>query len=150
MTGYPNPSHENWETIMLEFIQRLTRRDEETGASAVEYGLLVAAIAALIVLIVFALGGVVKEVFTDTCSPSRRARARPPPAPAADADAFGVGRRLLHPRTRLQPHVAPLKAAAMALAERDERGASATEYGLLVVAIAALIVIIVFALGGRS
>ena len=52
---------------MLEFIQRLTRRDEETGASAVEYGLLVAAIAALIVLIVFALGGVVKEVFTDTC-----------------------------------------------------------------------------------
>ena len=68
MTGYPNPSHETWETIMLEFIQRFTRRDEETGASAVEYGLLVAAIAALIVLIVFALGGVVKEVFTDTCS----------------------------------------------------------------------------------
>ena len=53
---------------MLEFIQRLTRRDEETGASAVEYGLLVAAIAALIVLIVFALGGVVKEVFSDTCN----------------------------------------------------------------------------------
>lgn len=52
---------------MLEFIQRLTRRDEETGASAVEYGLLVAAIAALIVLIVFALGGVVKEVFDNTC-----------------------------------------------------------------------------------
>ncbi|QIK66073.1 Flp family type IVb pilin [Nocardioides sp. HDW12B] len=53
---------------MLEHIQRLLRRDEETGASAVEYGLLVAAIAALVVLIVFALGGVVKEVFTDTCS----------------------------------------------------------------------------------
>jgi pilus assembly protein Flp/PilA len=41
------------------------RRDE--GASAVEYGLLVAAIAALIVLVVFALGGVVKGVFKDTC-----------------------------------------------------------------------------------
>lgn len=53
---------------MLQYIQRLTRRDEETGASAVEYGLLVAAIAALIVLIVFALGGVVKEVFTKTCT----------------------------------------------------------------------------------
>lgn len=54
---------------MLQHIQRLiSRRDEETGASAVEYGLLVAAIAALIVLIVFALGGVVKEVFTDTCT----------------------------------------------------------------------------------
>ena len=52
---------------MLQFIQRFTRRDEETGASAVEYGLLVAAIAALIVIIVFALGGIVKEVFDNTC-----------------------------------------------------------------------------------
>lgn len=67
MTGYPNPSHENWETIMLQLIQRFTRRDEETGASAVEYGLLVAAIAALIVIIVFALGGIVEGVFKGTC-----------------------------------------------------------------------------------
>ena len=53
---------------MLQFLQTLSaRRDDEKGASAVEYGLLVAAIAALIVLIVFALGGVVKETFTDTC-----------------------------------------------------------------------------------
>jgi pilus assembly protein Flp/PilA len=53
---------------MLQHLQRLVNRKDEQGASAVEYGLLVAAIAALIVLIVFALGGVVKEVFTDTCS----------------------------------------------------------------------------------
>jgi len=54
---------------MLQLIQQLAnRRKNEDGASAVEYGLLVAAIAALIVLIVFALGGVVKEVFTDTCN----------------------------------------------------------------------------------
>ena len=53
---------------MLQLIQRLQNRRDETGASAVEYGLLVAAIAALIVLIVFALGGVVKEVVTDTCT----------------------------------------------------------------------------------
>ena len=52
---------------MLQHIQRLIARKDEQGASAVEYGLLVAAIAALIVLIVFALGGVVKEVFTNTC-----------------------------------------------------------------------------------
>ena len=39
----------------------------DNGASAVEYGLLVAAIAAVVVVIVFALGGVVKEVFADTC-----------------------------------------------------------------------------------
>ena len=53
---------------MLEFIRTIQKRRNEEGASAVEYGLLVAAIAALIVLIVFALGGVVKEAFTDTCS----------------------------------------------------------------------------------
>jgi pilus assembly protein Flp/PilA len=54
---------------MLQFLQTLSaRRDEEKGASAVEYGLLVAAIAALIVLIVFALGGIVTETFEDTCS----------------------------------------------------------------------------------
>ena len=52
---------------MLQFIQRLVNRKDEKGASAVEYGLLVAAIAALIVVIVFALGGIVSEVFKDTC-----------------------------------------------------------------------------------
>ena len=39
----------------------------DNGASAVEYGLLVAAIAALIVVIVFALGGVIRGVFQQTC-----------------------------------------------------------------------------------
>ena len=54
---------------MLQILQRLVAgRKDETGASAVEYGLLVAAIAALIVVIVFALGNVVSEVFSDTCS----------------------------------------------------------------------------------
>lgn len=41
---------------------------EERGASAVEYGLLIAGIAALIVVAVFALGPIVKEAFTDTCT----------------------------------------------------------------------------------
>ena len=39
----------------------------EDGASAVEYGLLVAGIAALVVAIVFAFGGVVSDLFTGTC-----------------------------------------------------------------------------------
>jgi len=47
---------------MLATIRKVIERRED-GASAVEYGLLVAAIAALIVLIVFALGRVVNEVF---------------------------------------------------------------------------------------
>jgi pilus assembly protein Flp/PilA len=51
---------------MLELIRNWTKTDED-GASAVEYGLLVAGIAALIVLIVFAFGGVIKSVFTSTC-----------------------------------------------------------------------------------
>ena len=41
---------------------------EERGASAVEYGLLIAGIAALIVVAVFALGPFVKDAFADTCT----------------------------------------------------------------------------------
>ena len=41
---------------------------DERGASSVEYGLLAVAIAALIVVIVFALGGVVQELFSDSCT----------------------------------------------------------------------------------
>jgi pilus assembly protein Flp/PilA len=52
---------------MLEFIRTITSRRDEDGASAVEYGLLVAGIAALIVVIVFAFGGIIKEAFSDTC-----------------------------------------------------------------------------------
>lgn len=54
---------------MLHYMQRIVnRRDNERGASAVEYGLLVAAIAAIIVIIVFALGKLVQGGFADTCS----------------------------------------------------------------------------------
>jgi pilus assembly protein Flp/PilA len=44
-----------------------TRRNEE-GASAVEYGLLVALIAAVVVVAVFALGSLVRNTFQDTCT----------------------------------------------------------------------------------
>ena len=43
-----------------------TRRNEE-GASAVEYGLLVALIAAVVVVAVFALGSLVRSTFHNTC-----------------------------------------------------------------------------------
>ena len=54
---------------MLEYIRKITsfeKRNDE-GASAVEYGLLVAGIAALIVAIVFIFGGVIKSAFSKTC-----------------------------------------------------------------------------------
>ncbi len=51
--------------IMLN--ARFAKMDER-GASAVEYGLLVAGIAAVIVLIVVALGGTIKDAFSDTCN----------------------------------------------------------------------------------
>ena len=41
---------------------------DESGAAAVEYGLLVAAIAAVIILTVFYLGGYVEGAFSKTCS----------------------------------------------------------------------------------
>jgi pilus assembly protein Flp/PilA len=53
---------------MLAYIRKVAQVRKDEGASAVEYGLLVAAIAALIVLVVFALGNTVKKVFSDTCS----------------------------------------------------------------------------------
>ena len=52
---------------MLEHVRRLVKRRDEDGASAVEYGLLIAAIAALIVIVVFVLGGIIKNVFNNTC-----------------------------------------------------------------------------------
>ncbi len=56
---------------MLEYVHivlaaRLARMDDR-GASAVEYGLLIAGIAALIVVVVFAFGGVLSNVFNSTC-----------------------------------------------------------------------------------
>jgi pilus assembly protein Flp/PilA len=53
---------------MLTFFRTITSRRDETGASAVEYGLLVAGIAALIVAVVFAFGGVIKNAFQGTCN----------------------------------------------------------------------------------
>ncbi len=55
---------------MLDYLRimlnaRLAKMDER-GASAVEYGLLVAGIAAVIVAIVFLLGGTLSGVFTKT------------------------------------------------------------------------------------
>ncbi len=56
---------------MLDYLRimlnaRIAKMDER-GASAVEYGLLIAGIAALIIVVVFAFGGVLSDVFEDTC-----------------------------------------------------------------------------------
>ena len=53
---------------MLAYLRKVTRTSKDRGASAVEYGLLVAAIAALIVIVVFGLGKVVSNVFSKTSS----------------------------------------------------------------------------------
>ena len=57
---------------MLDYLRIMlnarTAKMNERGASAVEYGLLIAGIAALIVIIVFAFGGVLKHIFADTCT----------------------------------------------------------------------------------
>ena len=52
-------------TSPITTVRRLRKR-EELGASAVEYGLLVAAVAAGIVAVVFSLGTLVKGAFTHT------------------------------------------------------------------------------------
>jgi pilus assembly protein Flp/PilA len=53
---------------MLMYMRSIAKaRRDDDGASAVEYGLLVAAIAAIIILVVFAVGSWVKGAFKDTC-----------------------------------------------------------------------------------
>lgn len=52
---------------MLEYIRNIIAKRDDEGASAVEYGLLVAGIAALIVAIVFIFGGMIRDVFQGTC-----------------------------------------------------------------------------------
>lgn len=53
---------------MLSNPRKVVRDAKDRGASAVEYGLMVAAIAAVIVAVVFGLGTIVKQTFTDTCT----------------------------------------------------------------------------------
>ena len=56
---------------MLDYLRTtLTARKaelDERGASAVEYGLLIAGIAALIVVVVFAFGDNIQDIFQSTC-----------------------------------------------------------------------------------
>ena len=56
---------------MLDYLRTIIdahrARAEERGASAVEYGLLIAGIAALIVVVVFALGPILQDAFGNTC-----------------------------------------------------------------------------------
>jgi pilus assembly protein Flp/PilA len=52
---------------MILYIRNVLQRRKDEGATAVEYGLLVAAIAAVIVALVFALGGFIKGAFKTTC-----------------------------------------------------------------------------------
>lgn len=51
---------------MSKLVLWLNRRDE-SGASAVEYALLIAGIAGLIVTIVFVFGGAVRTSFSKSC-----------------------------------------------------------------------------------
>lgn len=53
---------------MLDKIRKMFGFHSQEGATAVEYGIMVAAIAAVIVAIVFLLGGQVEEAFTNTCT----------------------------------------------------------------------------------
>jgi pilus assembly protein Flp/PilA len=55
----------NYGRVMIQ--ARLAKMDER-GASAVEYGLLVAGIAALVVAAVFLLGGNLRNVFNRTAN----------------------------------------------------------------------------------
>jgi pilus assembly protein Flp/PilA len=73
---------------MLSNLRKVMRDTKDRGASAVEYGLMVAAIAAVIVGIVFGLGQLVGNTFNGTCtaiSSQGATPASPAAKPAVDA-----------------------------------------------------------------
>lgn len=51
---------------MLAYIRKASRKTADRGATAVEYGLMVAAIAAIIVAVVFGLGSLIRTTFDNT------------------------------------------------------------------------------------
>ena len=81
----PIQNHLVGETNMLDYLRIMLNAQkakmDERGASAVEYGLLIAGIAALIIVVIFAFGGVLNKVFSDTCGSvghqGRRRQLRP-------------------------------------------------------------------------
>ena len=160
---------------MLARIRTMQAQKADEGASAVEYALLVAAIAALIVIVVFAFGGLIKDIFSDTCTTIDTTTSSTGTAVLTPVLAERRGRPgLVGPSSRRDvqdsafwstrtssPRTGPRGASDHRLrethmltrirtikAQRTDDGASAVEYALLVAAIAALIVIVVFAFGG--
>ena len=115
---------------MIEYLRIMINAQrakmDERGASAVEYGLLIAGIAALVVVAVFALGPIVKEAFTDTCDEITPAtRASPPTAPESMLTGAVEGE-------------APVGTSiSETSSSRSDRGASSVEYALLIAGIAA-------------
>jgi pilus assembly protein Flp/PilA len=74
---------------MLSYLREVRQNSKEHGASAVEYGLMVAAIAAVIVAIVFGLGQLVGSTFVGTCksiNQGAQAAGRPVPGNNSGAD----------------------------------------------------------------
>jgi len=63
-TGLPKGNY--LMTAQIQYVRAFLASRNDDGASAVEYGLLVAAIAAVIAGIVFVLGGNVLDAFTTT------------------------------------------------------------------------------------
>jgi pilus assembly protein Flp/PilA len=76
---------------MPAYLRRLTRTTRDRGASAVEYGLMVAAIAAMIVGVVFGLGGMVAKAFDDTCKSMQTPMGGDCKAPATGTGGGGGG-----------------------------------------------------------
>ena len=76
---------------MLSNLRKVLSEAKDRGASAVEYGLMVAAIAAVIVTVVFGLGTIVSKTFSDTCESlkGKTIAADANPAPKCGNDTTG-------------------------------------------------------------
>ena len=92
---------------MLDYLRIMIAarsQDSERGASAVEYGLLIAGIAALIVVVVFAFGDNLTAIFDDTCNAVTAERHAPPALifRSSDAEQMNAHELWLRVSTRSQ------------------------------------------------
>ena len=149
---------------LVKFQVRAAQLRDDRGATAVEYGLMVALIAVAIIATVLALGGKLNTLFTQIAQrhlriglpTGRLRRSKPRQAWTAEPQQAGVHRQssVCVPAQPERGNFEMLKTLVKSQVRVvrigvNERGATAVEYGLMVALIAVAIIATVLALGGK-
>ena len=108
---------------IINFLQAFvaTRRQDDKGAAMVEYGILVAGIAVVVMAAVFALGGAISGLFTDGHRPT----------PVTFAGTGGSGRPTTPAPAAHDSLTEARRISKMSRIKRDDRGAAMVEFAIV-------------------